>query len=78
MDILSWFPFFDQGQKFIIFSKGCMDLSADFFLVTKCSIAFNSTCFLFYNSAFKVHDSMALRNIKMTQVSASALPFNAP
>ena len=42
------FPFLDQGQKFIIFSSGCLDLSANILIVDmvyvtmKCSVTFSS------------------------------------
>ena len=68
--------FLHQGQEFIIFSYGCLDLSANL-LIGNVSLQeifsdlryhlISRACILFSNSAVKVHDSQANRNTEMTR-----------
>ena len=58
-------PFLDQGQKFVIFSSGCLDLSAN--LLIGIMVLILKAYVLFSNSAVKVHDSQAYSNMEMTR-----------
>ena len=72
MERETWQNHLDQGQEFIIFSNGCLDLSHwSHGPCMKCSKVSGTSnpkglCF-FSNSAVKVHDSQVYRNMKMTR-----------